>query len=148
MNIDDLLTRLDNVKPRGSRWTARCPAHADKNPSLSIREGERGILLHCFANCTLQEICAALHVEPRALFYDSRVDLREQRTRVRERVKREQSRHAAGLESDLYREARQVVNAARGLDITRWSNETLDRELNRLANAYAILERGGLNEHS
>lgn len=36
----------------GNGWTARCPAHEDRNPSLSIREGREGrVLVKCFAGC-------------------------------------------------------------------------------------------------
>jgi hypothetical protein len=36
----------------GNGWTARCPAHDDRNPSLSITEDRDGrVLLHCFAGC-------------------------------------------------------------------------------------------------
>jgi DNA primase len=40
---------------------ARCPAHADHNPSLSIKEGESGkILVHCFGGCEQEAIVDAL----------------------------------------------------------------------------------------
>lgn len=57
-----LLSRLDHVKRTGSgRWLARCPAHADKSPSLSVREMDDGrILLHDFAGCEVEEILAAV----------------------------------------------------------------------------------------
>jgi hypothetical protein len=37
----------------GGRWSAngglcRCPAHADRRPSLSIRPGRTRLLLHCW----------------------------------------------------------------------------------------------------
>ncbi|UVO53736.1 toprim domain-containing protein [Sphingomonas sp. SUN039] len=35
----------------GYRALCRCPAHADKTPSLSVRQGDRNILVHCFAGC-------------------------------------------------------------------------------------------------
>jgi putative DNA primase/helicase len=55
---------------RSSRvgWLARCPAHKDRNPSLSIREDNGKILLHCFANCTVESICSALKIRVRDLF--------------------------------------------------------------------------------
>jgi len=43
---------------RGRAW--RCPAHDDRGPSLSVREGEDTVLLYCHAGCTLREILAAL----------------------------------------------------------------------------------------
>jgi hypothetical protein len=47
-----LLERLRRVTTTGAgRWLARCPAHADKSPSLSIREPEPGlVLVHCFGH--------------------------------------------------------------------------------------------------
>jgi len=51
------------------KWQARCPAHSDRSPSLSIREGADGrILLHCFAGCTVPEILAVLKLSSRDLF--------------------------------------------------------------------------------
>lgn len=35
----------------GYKAMCRCPAHADSTPSLSLRQGDRGILVHCFAGC-------------------------------------------------------------------------------------------------
>ena len=34
----------------GTGWMARCPAHDDRDPSFSLRDGNGGkILLHCHA---------------------------------------------------------------------------------------------------
>ncbi len=72
MTSTDLLRQLDGVKARGSdRWSARCPAHADKSPSLSIREAGSRILLHCFAGCEPEKIVRALSLELKDLFSDS-----------------------------------------------------------------------------
>src|SRR5215831_12502604 len=47
---------------RGSSgWTARCPAHDDRNPSLSIREASNGkILVRCHAGCGQAHVINAL----------------------------------------------------------------------------------------
>jgi len=44
----------------GRQWTARCPAHEDKNPSLAIAERDGKILLHCFSGCSQRDVIAAL----------------------------------------------------------------------------------------
>jgi hypothetical protein len=45
------------------RWKARCVAHNDRSPSLSIREGENGhVTLFCRAGCSLDAILAELHL--------------------------------------------------------------------------------------
>jgi hypothetical protein len=47
---------------------ALCPAHADKNPSLSINESNGKILLHCFAGCSVESICEVLQIRVSDLF--------------------------------------------------------------------------------
>ena len=39
MTIDRLVALLDAPRRTARGWQARCPAHADKSPSLSIQEG-------------------------------------------------------------------------------------------------------------
>lgn len=70
MTADALLARLDHVKRTGpGRWLARCPGHADRSPSLSIRELEDGrILLHDFAGCDVEQIIGAIGLDFDALF--------------------------------------------------------------------------------
>lgn len=65
-----LLSRLDKVRETGSdKWIACCPAHPDKNPSLSVRECPDGTLLvKCWAGCTASEITSAVGLELRHLF--------------------------------------------------------------------------------
>ena len=59
-------------RPVGAgRWIARCPAHADRAPSLRISEGRDGrVLLHCFAGCSLQAVVRAGGLTIRTLFSD------------------------------------------------------------------------------
>jgi putative DNA primase/helicase len=45
----------------GATWMARCPAHDDSNPSLSISKGKYGkMLVHCHAGCEQRKVIAAL----------------------------------------------------------------------------------------
>lgn len=45
----------------GGGWTARCPAHDDHEPSLSIRDGDGGkVLVRCHAGCDQRQVIAAL----------------------------------------------------------------------------------------
>lgn len=72
MNVRDVLARLPGHKRNGSGWTARCPAHDDRTPSLSIREGDSGaVLLRCHAGCTTDAVCKALGIELRDLMPDA-----------------------------------------------------------------------------
>jgi hypothetical protein len=47
---------------------ALCPAHADKNPSLSIRWANGRVLLKCFAGCDVEAVCAAIRIKVSDLF--------------------------------------------------------------------------------
>jgi hypothetical protein len=56
--IDTFLSKLEKVTPKGrGKWVARCPAHGDKNPSLSITQTDDDrILIHCFSGCSVSQI--------------------------------------------------------------------------------------------
>lgn len=61
MNLTEFLQRLPDARPVGRNWRARCPAHNDRNPSLSIREGSDGrILIKCHAGCATEAVVGAL----------------------------------------------------------------------------------------
>ena len=69
---DALLPRLEAVKETGpGRWSARCPAHDDKHPSLTIKETDDGTLLvRCWAGCPVSDIVAAAGLDLADLFPD------------------------------------------------------------------------------
>lgn len=51
----------EQAKTSGGGWIARCPGHDDRNPSLSIAEGNDGrALVKCHAGCEVDDICATL----------------------------------------------------------------------------------------
>ena len=62
---DRVLGALAGVRRTGpGRWSAICPAHADRRPSLSIRELDDGMLLaHCHAGCSVDEVVGALGLQ-------------------------------------------------------------------------------------
>lgn len=66
----ELVQRLEGVRDRGhGRWVAKCPAHQDKSPSLSVRELDDGtVLLHDFGGCDPLSIVQAIGVEFADLF--------------------------------------------------------------------------------
>lgn len=60
---------IDLVGSLGGSWHGRtamclCPAHADREPSLSIRQGDRGILVTCFAGCSREDVLRELRRIP------------------------------------------------------------------------------------
>ncbi|MDB4633115.1 CHC2 zinc finger domain-containing protein [bacterium] len=68
--IDAVLARLKKLKRRSENsWTACCPAHDDRNPSLSVSVGDDGrVLLNCFSGCSSDAVRAALGLEWRDLY--------------------------------------------------------------------------------
>ena len=68
--IDTLLPLLQKVrKTRHDRWIACCPAHDDKNPSLSIQEQDDGaLLIYCHSLCAPAHIMAAVGLELKDLY--------------------------------------------------------------------------------
>jgi len=67
--LETLLSRLTKVKGKRDSWTACCPAHEDKSPSLAVRQLDDGrILIHCFADCSVQSIMAAVGMDVGDLF--------------------------------------------------------------------------------
>ena len=75
MSLERLLGSLSKVKGRKGSWTACCPAHPDKSPSLAIRMVDDGrILLHCFGGCSVHEVLGALGMDMNDLFPDTGED--------------------------------------------------------------------------
>ncbi|MBT6485516.1 MAG: DUF3987 domain-containing protein [Planctomycetaceae bacterium] len=59
--IDLVLSKLSEAKQTSSGGMARCPAHEDRSPSLSISEGDDGrVLLHCHAGCKTEDVVSAI----------------------------------------------------------------------------------------
>ncbi len=87
MIADDFVARLEKVRKSGDRqWTARCPAHADKGPSLRVTDNEGVILIHCFAGCSAAEVVAAAGLQLSDLFpprdkHERAIYLRERLTK-------------------------------------------------------------------
>ena len=67
--VDKILDRLQKASRAGGGWKALCPAHDDREPSLSINEGTDGrILIHCHAGCPTEIVLRALRMSFRDLF--------------------------------------------------------------------------------
>src|SRR5258708_7864346 len=67
--VESILARLKGVRTSLHGWVACCPAHCDREPSLSIGLGDEGqILLNCFAGCTLDRIVEAMGITLADLF--------------------------------------------------------------------------------
>lgn len=76
MAIEDLLSRLQKVRKTGKEtWVACCPAHADKRPSMTIRDKADGrVLVHCFAGCDTESILGSIGLTFHDLMPESLMD--------------------------------------------------------------------------
>jgi hypothetical protein len=64
-----VLALLSGAKQHGTGWMARCPAHDDHDPSLSVKEDIDGkVLLHCFVGCATEDIVHVLGLTMGDLF--------------------------------------------------------------------------------
>lgn len=87
--VFDALDRLD-CRPKGDpnssrQIEARCPAHDDRSPSLSLSEGGDGrALINCHAGCRVEEVVAALHLEMRDLMPEREEERRVPQVPARE----------------------------------------------------------------
>src|SRR6476469_7300307 len=60
MNAETIAYALGGRKA-GSGWTARCPVHDDRTPSLSICDADDGkVLIRCHAGCDQEQVIASL----------------------------------------------------------------------------------------
>ena len=148
-----LLDRLDKVTGRDGKYTARCPAHEDKTPSLSITEAEDGkVLIKCHAGCPVEDIVGAVGLEVKDLFPESNLT---QKQKHEYRYHKSRAEIEAALSHELIVMI-QVVGqrvADRNLekdsvfrkqrpDWTPMSNDHWDREIlaaQRIKNALVVL---------
>jgi hypothetical protein len=95
VSAQPLLDRLERVRSHGRGWMARCPAHKDQGPSLSITETSDKVLVHCFAGCHPQAVLDAVGLRWADLFPPRTwPDGKEQRL-LNQRSIRDASRDAA-----------------------------------------------------
>jgi hypothetical protein len=64
-----LAEHVGKVRWVGGGFTAQCPAHEDRSPSLSVSRGSDGrMLLYCFAGCSVDDVLAAVGWKPVDMF--------------------------------------------------------------------------------
>lgn len=67
--IEKFLSRLQKVKGKNGSWTACCPAHNDRSPSLAVRELDDGrLLVHCFGGCDTLSVVQSVGLDMTDLF--------------------------------------------------------------------------------
>jgi hypothetical protein len=89
-------------------------------------------------------VCEALGIHISDLFFDrGRPDPHTQREAQARRAQKARALDAAGVTIDTLLQAEIFIHSRRGLDISLWTDQTLDEELSALAAAYALIEAEG-----
>jgi len=69
MSFDEVLAKFPDAKRNGQGYVAKCPAHEDRSPSLSVTEGHDGAtLVKCHAGCDTESVCRAAGIALADLF--------------------------------------------------------------------------------
>lgn len=148
MTIEAFLACLEGVRPRGSgRWSARCPAHADKSPSLSIGVHGTRILIHCFGACEPPVIVKAIGLTMSDLFTDHPTASNQRSTPSRQRMDRDEIAFQFELAAlDRRCRAEQVLSVIAAFSGVGMADDERDRLLTAVAYAYADQDRAELLE--
>lgn len=140
----------DHLKARPTgrlRWSARCPAHEDRSPSLSISEGRDGrVLVHCFGGCRPEAILKAVgltfaDVQPNSAPLSSAERARlarereareaaEHEHRQRERVVIDRIRRLEAVEDALMEKLVYMAEGEEANAVARLYHHTLDLRRN------------------
>ena len=72
MNAAEIARALGGRKA-GAWWSCRCPTHDDRNPSLGVRDGDRSVIVRCFAGCDSRAVISVLRARG---LWDGRDDYR------------------------------------------------------------------------
>jgi len=88
--IEAVVEHFDARRTGTGRWIARCPAHADRTPSLSIAEGRGGkVLVRCWVGCDLKTVLKSAGLSMSSLFPSGPPPTPEQRGRLERKRERQ-----------------------------------------------------------
>jgi hypothetical protein len=107
MTTEQIAEHLNAKRAGRSRWMAKCPAHPDRMPSLSIGTGADGrTLLNCHAGCTVDSILEASALSCRDLFAGPPLSKKQIDELA---VKREVAEEKAQAENAMMRSAQRLA---------------------------------------
>jgi len=110
--LSALADRSCDPKRNGKGWSARCPAHEDRRPSLSVSEGDDGrALVRCHADCTVESICNAVGLRLTDLMTDKPSTLSTSTQPREPQGKRQYRRQPNGKPAATYKTAKAAVAA-------------------------------------
>jgi hypothetical protein len=107
LTAEQVAEHLDARRAGPGKWQAKCPAHDDRSPSLSIKEGHDGkVLLRCWAGCDLAAVLKASGLTMANLFAGPPPSPEQLQALAQER---EAKRIIADRERQARRQAREKV---------------------------------------
>lgn len=132
MNLDPIRSRLEGVRGSDASFTAKCPAHEDRDPSLSVTDKGDRIVLHCHAGCETRDVLEAIGMGWDDVYAESRP------TRIKPSLRVSEKRHIARAH-DIDFTVLQLAETAR-------TPEDAKRIKQAKAKLKAIAERYGMEE--
>lgn len=72
--FEENLRHFEVVKRYNDRAQCRCPAHDDRQASLTVTKGRKCVLYRCHAGCNLESILETAGLEKKDTFYESGSD--------------------------------------------------------------------------
>jgi putative DNA primase/helicase len=60
MGAESIANALGSAYRSGEWWRCHCPVHASRGSTLTLRDGERGLIVYCHAGCSRVDILAEL----------------------------------------------------------------------------------------
>jgi len=108
----DELARALGGKKAGRQWQCRCPAHADRDPSLIVFDGRSAVQVRCLAGCAPADVIAACR-RLGVWHDDDAADERAARAAARARRQQELDEKRARAEAELRARALAIWDEAR-----------------------------------
>lgn len=72
MTYDEVLTYFQVKKRQQDKAQCKCPAHDDRQASLTVTNGRDSVLIHCHAGCDIDNVLSAAGLEKSDLFYQEK----------------------------------------------------------------------------
>lgn len=86
--FEDNLQHFKISKRYGDKAQCICPAHNDKQASLTVTKGKKCTLFHCHSGCSIDDVLSAAGLEKKDTFYDNKPLKTSWRAYVEAREKR------------------------------------------------------------
>src|SRR6476646_4505829 len=60
MSAAEIAARLGSAHCSGAWWRCRCPVHLSRGPTLALCDGDRGLVVRCWAGCDPRDVLVEL----------------------------------------------------------------------------------------